>query len=146
MDRHWQLYHKIVENFTADNIDVDTMYEQLSDLENESRIEQVHIYTLKVPPETGEQCGQWINSILKKSQLYVDAQVQTISMSRTVIESESFNNATHSEQAHLFQDIIIREAPIGLFTANEISAILHYFTLPEDLPNDKDAQNHTLEH
>ena len=137
LDRQWQLYHNIIDNFTADNIDVDTMYEQLADLETEAHIEQVHIYTLKVPPEAGEQCGQWIEAILKKTQHYTDAQAQTIAMSKAVIDTESFTNSTHSEQAHLFQDIIIREGPIGLFTANELSAILNYFTLPEDSPTDK---------
>ena len=131
LDRQWQLYHNIIEDFTAENIDVDTMYERLSELETETRIEQVNIYTLKVPPETGEQCGHWIEEILKKTQRYVDAQTQTIAMSKAVIETESFSNATHAEQAHLFQDIIIREAPVGLFTANELSEILNYFTLPE---------------
>lgn len=140
LDRHWQLYHNIIENFSAGNIDVDTMYEQLSELETEARIEQVHIYTLKVPPETGEQCNLLIDSMLKKTQNYVDAQAQTIAMSKAVIETESFSNATHSEQVHLFRDIIIREAPIGLFTANELSAILNYFSLAEDFPDKTNAK------
>lgn len=134
LDRQWQLYHNIVENFTANSIDVDTMYEQLAELETEARIEQVNIYTLKTPPETGEECSRWIGEILKKTQLYVDAQTQTIAMSKAVIETDSFNNSTHAEQAHLFQDIIIREAPVGLFTANELSEIRSYFTLPEIIP------------
>ena len=132
LDRNWQLYHSIVEDFTADAIDVNTMYERLSDLETEARIEQVHIYTLKAPPEVGTECTRLIDIILKKTQSYVDAQTQTIAMSKAVIESEAFPNASHEEQTHLFQDIIIREAPVGLFTADELSAILQYFTLPED--------------
>lgn len=139
LDRQWQQYHNIIENFTAEDMDIDTLYEQLADLENEAHIEQVHIYTLKVPPETGEQCSQLIDSILKKTQRYADAQIQTIAMSKAVINTESFNNATHEEQVHLFQDIIIRDAPIGLFTANEISAILNYFALSKDF-NNKPAQ------
>ena len=146
LDRNWQLYHSIVENFTAENIDIDTMYERLLDLENEARIEQVHIYTLKSPLDVDEECTRLIEEMLKKTQRYTDAQTQTISMSRAVIESENFSNASHKEQAHLFQDIIIREAPIGLFTANELSAILKYFTLPEDFPNDKPIQNDEQEH
>ena len=129
LDRNWQIYHGIIENFTADNIDVDTMYERLMDLETEMRIEQVHIYTLKPPPEVGEQCNNLIEIMLNKTRQYVDTQTQTIVMSRAVIESEGFTNASHREQVHLFQDIIIREAPIGLFTADELSAILKYFTL-----------------
>ena len=134
LDRQWQLYHNIVENFTADNIGADTMYEQLAELETEARIEQVNIYTLKAPPETGEECSRRIEEILKKTRYYADAQTQTIALSKAVIETESFSNATHAEQAHLFRDIIIREAPVGLFTANELSEIRSYFTLPEILP------------
>ena len=146
LDRQWQQYHNIIENFTSDDdMDIDTMYEQLADLETEAHIEQVHIYTLKVPPETGEQCGQLIDSILKKTQRYADAQIQTITMSKAVINTESFNKATHEEQVHLFRDIIIRDAPIGLFTANEISAILNYFALSKDF-NDKTSQKNKSEH
>ena len=136
IDRNWQLYHSIIEDFTSDSIDVDAMYERLLDLETEARIEQVHIYTLKAPPDVGTECTRLIEIMLKKTQSYVDAQTQTIAMSKAVIETESFSNASHQEQVHLFQDIIIREAPIGLFTADELSAILQYFTLPEDFPTD----------
>ena len=101
-------------------------------MESEARIEQVHIYTLQPPPGLGEDCNILIEQMLKKTQLYVDAQAQTIAMSKSVIDTEGFSNANHQEQIHLFQDIIIREAPTGLFTADELSAILNYFKLPDD--------------
>ena len=135
LDRNWQLYHNIIENFTTENIDIDTLHERLTNLETEARIEQVQIYTLKVPPGLGEDCNILIEQMLKKTRDYTDAQIQTISMSKAVIEVDGFQNATHQEQVHLFQDIIIREAPTGLFTANELSAILNYFKLPEDFQN-----------
>ena len=135
LDRNWQLYHNIIEQFNSDSIDIDTLYERLENLESEARIEQVHIYTLKPPPGLGEDCNILIEQMLKKTQLYVDAQAQTIAMSKSVIDTEGFSNANHQEQIHLFQDIIIREAPTGLFTADELSAILNYFKLPDDFQN-----------
>ena len=136
LDINWQLYHNIIENFSSDNIDSEELHDRLMDLEKESRIEQVNIYTLKPPPDVGDECNAMIEEMLRKTQRYVDAQAQTIALTRSAVEEEGFLTAKHNEQIHMLQNIIIREAPTGLFTANELSAILKYFTLPEDFPDD----------
>ena len=135
LDRNWQLYHNIVESFINNNIDIETAYERLSDLESEARIEQLHIYTLKVPPGLGEECNNALEEIIRKTQKYADEQTQTISLTKNAINPEQSLNDNHNEQVKILQNIMIRESPTGLFTANELSAILNYFTLPEDFQN-----------
>ena len=130
LDRNWQLYHSTIESFNEDNIDVDILHERLVNLESEARIEQVHIYTIKPPPGLGEECTELVETMLNKTRLYSDAQTQTISLTRLAVESEELLNLDHKEQIQWLQDIIIRESPTGLFTANELSAILNYFVLP----------------
>ncbi len=129
LDRNWQSFHNIIENFKSDETNDETIFERLSNLESEVRIEQVHIYTLKVPSGIGEECSALTEEILKKTRQYADAQAQTISLCKSLTETEKFLNSSRQEQIHQFQDIIIREAPAGLFTANEISEILRYFKL-----------------
>ena len=137
LDRNWQSYHHIIENFKIDNIDEDELHERLEKLEKEVRIEQVNIYTLKPPEGISDSCSTLIDEMLKKTQRYVDAQSQTISLTRSAVEEEGFVKAKHDDQVHMLQNIIIRESPTGLFTANELSAILNYFTLPEDFSDNK---------
>ena len=137
LDRNWQSYHHIIENFKIDNIDEDELHERLEKLESEVRIKQVNIYTLKPPEGISDSCSTLINEMLRKTQRYIDAQTQTISLTRSAVEEEGFLKAKHDDQVHMLQNIIIRESPTGLFTANELSAILNYFTLPEDFSNNK---------
>ena len=144
LDRNWKLFFTIIENFNSDNIDVETLHERLINLENESKIEQVHIYTLKPPPDMGEECNLLIEEMLKKTQRYCDAQTQTISRTRSAIELEIFLSAEHKEQIHMLENIIIRESPTGLFTSMELTAILNYFEVPDDFQKDKDFKNEVV--
>lgn len=132
LDRNWNLYHTAIDNFNDNSIDTETLLERLTNLENEVKIEQVHLYALKAPSELGEECTTSIKILIKKTQLYVDSQLQTIMKSKSLIESETFLNSDNQTQEHMLQEIIIREAPIGLYTANELTEILKYFTLPEE--------------
>lgn len=132
LDRNWQSYHSIIENFKTDNIDEETLHERLENLEKDMRIEQVHIYTLKPPQGISAECSALIEEMLRKTQRYIDAQSQTISLTRSAVEEEGFIKAKREDQIHMLQNIMIRESPTGLFTANELSAILNYFKLPED--------------
>ena len=132
LDRNWQSYHSIIDNFKTDNIDEETLHERLETLEKDIRIEQVHIYTLKPPQGISDECSSLIEEMLRKTQRYIDAQSQTISLTRSAVEEEGFIKAKREDQVHMLQNIMIRESPTGLFTANELSAILNYFKLPED--------------
>ena len=132
LDRNWQVYHSIVENFVTETIEVEQLQERLTDLEIEARVEQVQIYTLKTPEGLGETCSVLTEQILKKTRDYADLQTQTITLSKAAAEAETFVNAPHEEQVRLLQNIIIREAPAGLFTATELTEILTYFKVIEE--------------
>ena len=137
LDRNWQLYHSLLDSFNNENMDIETMYERLSELENDALIEQVHIHALKVPPGLGEECNVQLAEMIRKTQKYSDAQTQTISMTKNAAEPKKIESKDlgHKEQVRLFQDIMIRESPAGLFTSSELSAILDYFVLPDDFPD-----------
>ena len=140
LDRNWQVYHNTIESFTAEGIELEQLQERLGDLETEARIEQVQIYTLKVPEGLGDECNLLTEQILKKTRDYADAQTQTIALSKATTETEGFISVPHQEQVQLLQDIIIREAPAGLFTATELSEILAYFKVAEDYQRKVAAQ------
>ncbi len=127
LDRNWQLYHSIVENYNDEKTDLANTYERLQKLEREVLDEQIRIHTLEPPSELDAQCRELVGSVIRKTQLYVDAQIRTISMTKDAA-NPSLPEA-HDELSRRFQDIMIRESPVGLFTATEISALRDYFAL-----------------
>ena len=124
LDRNWQLYHNILEDLRtvdAENFNAEAFYLRLKELEQESIDEQLKIHMLTAPENIGSENTLLVESIIKKTQRYVDAQTQAISMS-TVAANPANPKELDALKLRL-NDIMIRESPEGLFTAQEISVI-----------------------
>ena len=122
LDRNWQLYHNILDGLKAtdaQSFNAEAIHLRLKELEQESVDEQLKIHMLSPPPALDSDNRYLVEVVIKKTQRYVDAQTRTITLSAQAatppIDLEIL-------QARL-QDIMIRESPEGLFTAQEISAI-----------------------
>lgn len=124
LDRNWQLYHNILDRLAtidADSFNAEALWLRLKELEQESIDEQLKIHMLAAPPELDDENRRLVESVIKKTQRYVDAQTQTISMSTLAANPYA---AQDLETLRLkLNDIMIRQSPEGLFTAQEISAI-----------------------
>ncbi|MBR5913119.1 MAG: hypothetical protein IKZ58_01970 [Selenomonadaceae bacterium] len=121
LDRNWQRYYGIVETLKTTEIYEYTIYEQLLELEKETIDEQQRIHSLKVPPELDAESSELLASVINKTKIYADAQVKTISLTRKAANPEGFKNLNALNKR--INEINIREAPAGLFTATEIAAI-----------------------
>jgi len=122
LDSNWQLYHNILDGLNSiepQNFNAEAIYLRLKDLERESLDEQLKIHQLNPLPELDRENRDLVDLIIKKTQRYVDAQTKTINLSVQAaippVELENLKIRLH--------DIMIRESPEGLFTAQEISAI-----------------------
>ena len=122
LDRNWQSYHNIIEGLKtvdAQSFNAEALHTRFSDLELESVEEQLKIHMLAAPQSFNGEIRDLIEELIRKTQHYVDAQTRTISLSKSAttppVELESLKLKLH--------DIMIRESPEGLFTAQEISAI-----------------------
>ena len=122
LDRNWQLYHNIIDGLNGmdeQNFNAEAVHTRLADLEQESIDEQLKIYMLYAPPNLNKESRILVEAVIRKTQNYVDAQTRTISLSKTAanppVDLETLRLKLH--------DIMIRESPEGLFTAQEISAI-----------------------
>ena len=122
LDRNWQTYHNIVdglESVDADSFNAQALQQRLHELEQESLDEQIKIYGLTAPQSLDEQSRAQVDEIIRKTKDYVDAQTRTISLSvgaaKSIAELEPLKLKLH--------DIMIRESPEGLFTAQEVAAI-----------------------
>ncbi len=124
LDQNWQLYHKILDDLNAmdaDSFNAEALWLRLKELEQSTIDEQLKIHKLTAPQELNRQCRQLVEEIIRKTQRYVDAQTQAISHSAlTANPSASTDLETLRPKLH---DIMLRESPEGLFTAQEISAI-----------------------
>lgn len=122
LDRNWQLYHNILdglETMDAQSFNAEAIYLRLKELEQESLDEQVKMHMLNPPPELDRENRDIVDVVIHKTQRYVDAQTLTISLS-----VKAATPPVELENLRLkLQDIMIRESPEGLFTAQEISAI-----------------------
>ena len=122
LDRNWQSYHNIIEGLNsidAQNFNAEALHMRLWNLEQEAIDEQIKIHMLAAPQSFNGEIRDLIEELIRKTQHYVDAQTRTISLSKSAtvppVELESLKLKLH--------DIMIRESPEGLFTAQEISAI-----------------------
>ena len=122
LDRNWQLYHNILDGLKtmdAQSFNAEAIYLRLKELERESLDEQVKMHMLNPPPELDRENRDFVDVVIRKTQRYVDAQTLTISLS-----VKAATPPVELENLRLkLQDIMIRESPEGLFTAQEISAI-----------------------
>lgn len=122
LDRNWQLYHNILDGLKttdAQSFNAEAIYLRLKELEHESIDEQLKIYQLAPPPELDIENRDRIAVVIKKTQRYVDAQTRTITLS-----AQAATPPIELETLRLrLSDIMIRQSPEGLFTAQEISAI-----------------------
>ena len=103
----------------AQSFNAEAIYLRLRDLEQESVDEQVKIYMLTAPPKLDAENRALVEAVISKTQRYVDAQTQTISKSATA----AYPPVDLDTLRLRLRDIMIRESPEGLFTAQEISAI-----------------------
>ena len=122
LDRNWQSYHNIIDGVNsvdAQNFNAEATHARLNDLEQETLDEQIKIYMLITPQGLGNENRALVEAVIQKTQRYVDAQMRTISLSEDAavppVDLETLKLRLH--------DIMIRESPEGLFTAQEISAI-----------------------
>ena len=122
LDRNWQSYHNIIEGLNsvdAQSFNAEALHMRLKALEQESVEEQIKIHMLNAPRGLDEENRILVEEVLRKTQRYVDAQTKTIFLSEKAsvppVELENLKLKLH--------DIMIRESPEGLFTAQEISAI-----------------------
>ena len=122
LDHNWQSYHNIIDGLKtvdAQNFNAEAFHMRLFDLEQESIEEQLKIHMLAAPSGLDEESRELVELVIRKTQKYVDAQTKTISLSaKAAVPPVELENLKLK-----LRDIMIRESPEGLFTAQEISAI-----------------------
>ncbi len=132
LDGNWLSYHTLVENFLnePEEPNIADFYEQMSELEKDFLDEQLKIHMLNIPPELDAKTEKPVAALIKKMQHYVDAQTKTVTLTKEAADPK-LKTAPDLLKKKI-TEIMIRESPVGLFTAGEVSAIRDALTLPEE--------------
>lgn len=122
LDRNWQSYHNIIDGLQsvdAQTFNAEATNARFKDLEQDAIDEQVKIHMLTAPQDLSNEVRALVDALIEKTQRYAEAQTRTISLS----ENAAVPPVDPDTLRRRLNDIMIRESPEGLFTAQEISAI-----------------------
>lgn len=131
LDRIWQIYFDFTDTLKTAKIYEQKDFLQISELEIEAIDEQIKIHNLKVPEKLDDDCKKILSEVIRKTQIYSDAQVKTISAVKNISNPDSVKSLEDLNKK--IKNITIRESPTGLFTANEILQIREILTVPEEV-------------
>ncbi|SFT50793.1 hypothetical protein SAMN02910356_00864 [Selenomonas sp. GACV-9] len=137
LDRNWQWYHQILENFKQDNISIQTTYVRLKQLDQDSQQLRDRISHNAPPVTLNDGCYDLLIEVMKKTTNYADAQYRTIALTKAAADPANLRSNDQAEQSRMLQSIMIRESPAGLYTAKEIAAIRDYLDVQENQQPDK---------
>lgn len=132
LDRNWQWYHHIIENFKEDQISIQTTFVRLKQLDQDSQNLRNRIALHAPPVALNDACYDLLTEVVNKTNAYAEAQYRTIALTRTAADPANLKTDNQAEQSRMLQTIMIRESPVGLYTAKEISAIRHYLDIPKE--------------
>ena len=143
LDRNWQWYHHILESFKEDNISLQTLHARLKQLELDSNQLKERMAGRKPPLELSDYTYDQTAQLLGKTNAYVEAQCRTISLTRAAADPALMPATDQQEQSQLLQTVMLKESPVKLFIADEVSAIRQQLELPKEsasLPEESDKQ------
>ena len=132
LDRNWQRYHKILADFKADIISIQTAYLRLSQLEKDSQALDTRIASRTPPLALNDTCYDQSIELVRKARAYAEAQHRAIALTRAAADPANLRTDDQEEQSRMLQAVMIRESPPALFIADEIAAIRNYLALPEE--------------
>ena len=136
LDRNWQRYHKILADFKADIISIQTAYLRLSQLEKDSQALDTRIASRTPPLALNDTCYDQSIELGRKAHAYAEAQHRAIALTRAAADPANLRTDDQEEQSRMLQAVMIRESPPALFIADEIAAIRDYLAIPEEDTDD----------
>ncbi|MBO6209783.1 MAG: hypothetical protein J6N99_03730 [Schwartzia sp.] len=123
MDHNWQQYHRILSDFDADVIDLTTAWERLDELDGAALSTLDALMRMEPPLALDDENYDLVTTIILKARAYATEQRQTIRHTADVANPEKQLTEVQEEQSRRLRDVMRSEAPAGLFTAKEISAL-----------------------
>lgn len=131
LDHTWKQYHLVLADFNEENIDLEDAHLRLLRLQKQSS--DTCDALIAAEPPAGLQADNYalVLAVIQKTRAYANAQRHTIQLTAAAADPEQQFSELPGEQSRTLQEIMIRESPAGLFTANEISALRNNVAVPD---------------
>lgn len=123
MDRNWQQYHRILADFEADAIGIETTHERLLSLAEAAREAEDALDAMEPPRALDDEPYDLVTEVILKARAYARAQRQAILRTAEAADPARQTTDAQEEQSRRLRDVMRRESPAGLFTAKEIMAL-----------------------
>ena len=104
---------------------------RLQQLEKDNQRLHDHVAKLEPPKDLNDGCYDSTATMLEKTRAYSDAQYRTIALTKAAADPANLRSDNQEEQSRTLQSIMNREAPAGLFIAEEIGAIRDNLAIPD---------------
>ena len=132
LDHNWQQYHRILADFKADNISIQTTWLRLQQLEKSAARLDASISQLTPPAALEGDNYDLVFAIIQKTQAYAAAQHKAIRRTRAAADPSQQISEVQEEQSRRLEEIMILESPVGLFTAGEVASLRDNLTIPDE--------------
>lgn len=127
LDRNWMRYHQILADAKTGEVELFVTHARLSDLERKTQELRSRIERNVPPPTLTDRLYNQLASIVSKTNDFAAGEQKAITLTRAAADPENMKEKEPAEQARLLELVMLRESPVALFVADEISAIRTYF-------------------
>ena len=133
LDYNWQRYQQIVADFKADNISIEVAHLRLEQVSQTSAEISESLSRLEPPMQLQNGNYDLTIELIKKIREYSASQQRVIKNTYDASDPLNQPSENQQDQANRLEDIMIRESPTGLFTANEILQIRNNLLITDDI-------------
>ncbi len=132
LDRNWQWYHQILEEYKEGDIDTQTVYIRLTQLEHDSQLSLASAVALAPPKELDAPAYDLVTSICQKTAEYAKDQYRTIALTKAACDPSQQKEGIPGADSQALQSVMNRESPPALFIADELTQLHTLLATPKD--------------
>lgn len=123
LDRNWQQYHRILEDFEADVIGIEAARERLEALTKNARGTLDELEAMDPPTKLDDESYDIVAAIIMKTRTYARAELETIRATADVARREMASDDSQETQAARLLDVMARKSPAGLIVSDDVKRL-----------------------
>ena len=120
LDRNWQQYHRILEDFEADVIGIEAARERLEALTKNARGTLDELEAMDPPTKLDDESYDLVAAIIMKTRAYARAELEAIRETADAARRESMSDDSQETQAARLLDVMARKSPAGLIVSDDV--------------------------
>ena len=127
LDRAWTRCHQILADAKTGEVSLAITHARLTALEQEMQELRARMEKNAPPTELSDHLYDQLALIAQKTGDYAAAEQKAVTLMRAAADPAAMREQKPAEQARLIELVLLRESPVALFVADEVSAMRSYF-------------------